>query len=330
MIKNTESRRAQAHKLRMSGMSWLEVGQKLKCTADAARAMCRYHTGQQSCQESAERRGAQKSALDTVAADYKLSAIELKTLLASSKLRPTPAANLHKFSTQKTRKMRFGVLSDTHIGHEKFNEALFAKAAKAFKSVDAILHPGDHLEGMSGRPGHVYELAQIGYQAQFARAVELYGLFDGKPMYGIDGNHDQWFKAKGDIGVIVGQNLQSTLKNYHHLGEWEGDLKIDGLHIRLFHANDGTAYANSYKGQQLVNSLTGGEKPHVIFQGHYHKSLYQFTRNVHMFDAGTVCGQTQFMRGKKLAAHMGFWTVEIEWGAKGIESLAQKFTPGYE
>jgi hypothetical protein len=49
-----------------------------------------------------------------------------------------------------------------------------------------------------------------------------------------------------------------------------------------------------------------------------------------MFDGGTICGQSQFMRGKKLAAHQGFWTVIFEWDASGVNSVTSKFTAGYE
>lgn len=270
-----------------------------------------------------------KAALELILKDTGLSISEFNAVISSSKSKPTkPVSVKHNNGPMKSAKML--VITDTHIGESHFKEELFRKAVKSAVDVDFILHAGDHLEGMSGRPGHVYELSHVGYQAQMSYCRKLYSMFNGKDMYGIDGNHDQWFKSKGDIGIVVGQELQNTVKGYHHIGEWEGDLKIDGLWIKLFHANDGTAYANSYKGQQLVNSLTGGQKPHVIFQGHYHKSLYQFTRNVHMFDGGTLCGQSLFMRGKKLAAHMGYWVVTVYWNKSGVSKLNMEWTPFYE
>ena len=120
-----------------------------------------------------------------------------------------------------------------------------------------------------------------------------------------------WYKQKGDIGLVVGEELQNALPNYHHLGEWEGTLPVSGVKIMLFHANDGTAYANSYKGQKLVESLDQ-EKPQLIFEGHYHKSLYQYVRRIHQWESGTICGQTGWMRGKKIQAHVGFWRIEVE------------------
>jgi len=320
-----------AYELKQTGLTYREVAKEMGLVSDeSARSMARRYSGKKKA-ESITTETSRFAVIDAAARALGLSSVELKTIASSGRHKVTPPSQFSGLiKGRKHKTMKVGVLTDTHIGHCKFNEELFAKCAEEFEDCDIILHAGDHLEGMSGRGGHVYELSHVGYQAQFNRALELYSLFGKTPIYGIDGNHDQWFKQKNDIGIIVGENLQSALPNYTHLGEWEGDLKIDGLWIKLFHGNDGTAYANSYKGQQLVNSLSGGEKPHAIFQGHYHKALYQFTRNVHMFDGGTICGQSQFMRGKKLAAHQGFWTVLFEWDASGVNSVTSKFTAGYE
>ena len=93
----------------------------------------------------------------------------------------------------------------------------------------------------------------------------------------------------------------------------------------LFHANDGTAYANSYKGQKLIESLLEIEKPNLIFSGHYHKSLYQFARGIHQWESGTICRQTGFMRGKKIPAHVGFWMVEVEHEKGKVIGVSSKW-----
>lgn len=237
----------------------------------------------------------------------------------------------HPQLTGKHNKFKYGYISDTHIGHKTFDEALFDYAASRFKQekVDFILHPGDHLEGMSGRPGHIYELSEIGFEQQFERALKLYKRLPAQ-IYGIDGNHDQWYYQKNNGGVIVGKELERQLPNFTHLGEWEGDLAVDKIRIKLFHANDGTAYAHSYKLQKLIESFSGGEKPHIVHSGHYHKFLYMFLRNVHGFESGTLAGQSIFMRGKKLAAHKGFGINTVEYNSGGISSLRQEFVPAYE
>lgn len=142
---------------------------------------------------------------------------------------------------------------------------------------------------------------------------------------------NSWYEIKSDQGIIVGNELDKAIGNYKHLGEMEGDLKVDGVDIKLFHANDGTAYAVSYKMQKLVESFSGGEKPAILHSGHYHKSLYMFNRNVHGVESGTLCGQSKFMRGKKIPAHTGFGFVRVWHDGKGsVKRFNHEFVPFYE
>jgi hypothetical protein len=75
--------------------------------------------------------------------------------------------------------------------------------------------------------------------------------------------------------------------------------------------------------------LSGGEKPHILLAGHAHKSFFYETRNVHVFETGTTCMQTGFMRGKKLAAHTGFWIVDVWTNENGISRIRPEWTPFY-
>lgn len=227
---------------------------------------------------------------------------------------------------------KYGYFSDAHIGHKQFQPALFDYMVRLFheEEVDFIVNPGDHLEGMSNRPGHVYELSHIGFDQQFHYALELYRQLDDIPHYGIDGNHDQWYYNKSDQGIIVGRELEKSLKNYIHLGQNEADLVIRGIKMKLFHGNDGSAYAISYKMQKLIESLSSHEKPHIIHSGHYHKAMNMYSRGVYGFECGTLSAQSWFMRGKKLPAHMGFGVVEVVPNEYGIERLSHTFVPWEE
>ena len=82
--------------------------------------------------------------------------------------------------------------------------------------------------------------------------------------------------------------------------------------------------------EKLIESFTGGEKPHIVHSGHYHKAMYAFIRNVHGFETGTLCGQSQFMRGKKVPAHKGYWDIEIKYNRDGIQSIKPEFIPAYD
>jgi len=238
-----------------------------------------------------------------------LTQAELTALLKSSNISPSRKVNLDIPEHH----IRVGYFSDPHIGHDRFRQDGFDLMIKTFKKegIDFIVCPGDHLEGMSGRPGHIYELSEVGFSAQINKAIQLYDAL-GLPILGIDGNHDQWYAKKNNSGIVVGEELEARIKNYTHLGQDEGDIEVaPGYTIKLYHGADGTAYADSYKIQKLIESFTGGEKPNVVFSGHYHKSLFLARRNVFGFESGTLSGQSRYMRGKKIPSHEGFGIVDI-------------------
>jgi predicted phosphodiesterase len=268
--------------------------------------------------------------LEKVLSESGLTEKEAIKLLEGAKAKPFRKKKFSKAGE----KIKYGYFSDAHIGEKHFDEGLFYQMAEHFdrENVDFIIDVGDHLEGMSGRPGHIYELSEIGFDAQFKKAVELYKNLTA-PVYGIDGNHDDWYTKKNSAGVIVGEQLESALDNYTHLGVWEGDLMVgttNPIWMKLFHANDGTAYADSYKLQKLIESFTGGEKPQIVHSGHYHKAIALFRRNVWGFESGTLCGQSQFMRGKKLQAHKGYGLVELLKDGNSVKSLTHTFVPSYD
>lgn len=232
-----------------------------------------------------------------------------------------------------SKKSRFMVVSDTHIGSKFYRPDIMDAAAKMAKQhdVDAIYHAGDVIEGMSGRDGHIYELQDIGVSAQMDRAVsELEKLTaTGKPLYFTTGNHDEWAKTKANQGHLVGPDIEARLKGSKFLGEYTAQIALSPT-VNLWLTHEGaSSYALSYSGQKRINSLAGGSKPDIVFNGHIHKSLYMFYRNIHYFEAGTMQDQTPFMAMKGSPAMTGFWIAEVSHNKKGVNGLTSKFFPFY-
>jgi len=88
------------------------------------------------------------------------------------------------------RHIRFGYYSDPHVGEKHFHEPLWHAMCKFFikEGIRTVYCPGDNLEGMSGRPGHIYELSHIGATAQLNYAAQLFREYDKLRFYVIDGN----------------------------------------------------------------------------------------------------------------------------------------------
>lgn len=233
--------------------------------------------------------------------------------------------------------VKVGVVTDAHMGHICYRPDITDAARDYFQkeNIDFIVNAGDTCEGMSGRDGHIYELTHIGATAQLEYITEEFKKFDKWKVYSIeaDSSHGGWFKSKGNMGLDIGKELEQRIESYEFLGYDEQDLDIgNGVTLRLRHPGGGTAYAISYKMQRYVESLGGNSKPNIIIQGHFHKSEYIFYRNVHCFDAGTLCSQTPFMKKIGTPAHMGFWILDIyaDRNKKGVERIISQFVPFYE
>lgn len=226
---------------------------------------------------------------------------------------------------------KFLVISDTHIGSVyspiEWHDIVSDYANN--NGVEAILHCGDLVEGMKiGRIGtQIYELSEIGYEAQKAKAIEILGKYK-VPIYIISGNHDFYYQEYAGANVI--KSISDSLENVTYIGHDSADIEVDGAIIRLFHGGDGSnSYAVSYRLQKLCEAITGGEKPNILLAGHVHKFCYIFERNIHAISVPCMQAQTDWMRGKKLAAHTGFLELDFDVSAGSISNLSVRLFPFY-
>jgi predicted phosphodiesterase len=224
---------------------------------------------------------------------------------------------------------KFLFATDSHIGSIYFVEEWFNAAVLEAKKqkVDSVLFSGDLTEGMSNRPGHIYELNKLGYDSQRSYAVEQFKKFDGIPFYACSGNHDLWFVKSS--GALIVKDICNEITNGHYLGEDVGNLVINGCKIMMFHGLDSSSYATSYRVQKIVESMSGGEKPNVLLCGHTHKQIYMFERNIQCFSGGCLQKQSGWMRSKRIAAHPGFWIIELTINKGNVAKVNPVWYPFY-
>lgn len=233
--------------------------------------------------------------------------------------------------------IRFVAFADSHMGHSCYRPDILRKMIKdgAREKVDFFVNAGDSIEGMSGREGHIYELDYLGASAQLSFFAQEFKHFRNT-VYSIEAqnSHGGWFKSKGNTGLNIGEELERRSKHYKFIGYDEQDIVFaNGLKLRLQHPGGGTAYAYSYKNQKYIESISGGQKPHVLITGHYHKAMYMFYRNIHSFNAGCLCDQTPFMKKIGTPAHIGYWIIDVNMYKqknKGVERISMIFVPFYE
>jgi len=212
--------------------------------------------------------------------------------------------------------VRFGIVSDTHIGSLYEHSDVLRLAYKIFREegITSVYHPGDICEGEKMHPGQEYEIYAHGADNQVDACCERYPEFKDITTYFIEGSHDLSFYKHS--GTDIGPKISVKRPDLVCLGREEVDTIIKTKHgeivLRLVHPGKGTAYALSYHPQKYIESLSGGQKPNILLMGHYHKAEYlPCYRNIFTLQCGTIQAQTPFMKRLNLAAHVGFWIVEF-------------------
>jgi len=140
---------------------------------------------------------------------------------------------------------RILVMSDTHIGSiyspVEWHDVVAEYANDQENKIECILHCGDLVDGLKiSRTGtQIYELSEIGFDAQRDKAVELMGRYD-RPIYIISGNHDAYFKEYAGANIV--KEICNQVENMTYIGHDSADIDVGGCVIRLFHGGDGNCF----------------------------------------------------------------------------------------
>lgn len=227
--------------------------------------------------------------------------------------------------------VRFALIGDTHL-NSKYSQISYLHdfyQECARQGIKHVYHAGDIDEGEQMRPGHQYECYTQGADEHVQEICRVYPQIEGIKTHFITGNHDSSITKR--CGYNIGPAIASKRPDMEYLGQDCAIVKLTpNCILELRHPWDGTAYSLSYKPQKMIEAMAGGEKPNILAIGHYHKAEYLFYRNVHCFQVGTFCGQTPFMRGKGISAHMGGWIIEISVDENGyIQRISPQLIPYY-
>jgi predicted phosphodiesterase len=224
---------------------------------------------------------------------------------------------------------KFGVISDTHIGSLFCDYGLLETAYEVFVSRDVgiVLHAGDVLDGQKVYKGHDFEVETFGADGQVNVCVDRFPFHEGITTYFINGNHDRSFWKRS--GIDIGPKISAKRADLKYLGYQEEDIVLgDEPHtvvVRLFHPEDGSAYAYSYKPQRYISELNPVNMPHILIMGHYHKAEFLLYQGVYVIQSGCMQRQTPFMRGRRYSAYLGFWIVKIKINENGVTRITPEF-----
>jgi predicted phosphodiesterase len=169
--------------------------------------------------------------------------------------------------------VRFGVISDTHLGskHERLEELHQAYQVLRDEGIDTVYHPGDLVCGYGIFPGQKNEVNLHTYADQVDYAVANYPHIEGITTHLIGGNHDlegDWGKAGANPCLAVSHQRPDIL----YAGDYRASFELEqGTRIYLLHPKGGMGYAADYKVRKLAEGFEGGSKPAVMLVGHFHR-----------------------------------------------------------
>ena len=229
--------------------------------------------------------------------------------------------------------IRIGVVSDTHLGSKHAQLTFLEELYDRYKElgITDVYHCGDITDGMyPNRSDQIYELHAHGADAQVDYVVNYYPFRKGIATHFITGNHD--FTFVRNTGYNIGPAIAMRRADMNYLGMFNAKVWLTPkCDLELNHPLDGSAYALSYSIQKTIDALSGGEKPKILCNGHHHKYLTMFYRNIHAIEVPSVQAQTPYMKGKRLAAHVGGLVLDIYVDEEGtIERFACEMIPLYK
>lgn len=246
---------------------------------------------------------------------------------------------VHDISEFTNQWFKFGALGDNHLGskHERLDVLNAAYDLYESEGVTAVFNTGNWIEGEMRLNFH--DVKVHGLDAQIDYMLEHYPQREGVITYFVAGDdHEGWYQrgTRLEVGRLLQLRAEDAGRHdLKYLGFVEADimLKTKRGHsmLKVMHPGGGSAYAYSYAPQKIVESFQGGEKPHVLLIGHYHKFEYCFPRGVHVVQTACTVDQSIFMRKQKISAHVGFTLCRLNQAPDGsINRFQVEYFPFYD
>lgn len=265
--------------------------------------------------------GATKKAISEAIKDLHASGHSIHTFDGDAlQISKTPApqrhlGNIPTYTSRPNGEYVFGVTSDNHLcsKYERLDvlEALYTEFERA--GVDRVFNAGNWIDGEARF--NKFDIHTYGLENQIDYFVKNYPQREGITTYAVAGDdHEGWYCQRE--GIDIGALAESKMRNagredFVYLGYMEAFVKLQHANtkvenaLHLLHPGGGSAYADSYTVQKIVEGYEGGEKPAVLLAGHYHKLGYNYIRNVHAIQTGCTQDLTPFARKKKLRYAIG-------------------------
>lgn len=226
----------------------------------------------------------------------------------------------HELLSDDNNRFRFGVVADSHLGskYERLDALHDIYDRFVAEGITHVYHAGNWIEGEARF--NVTDLAVHGMEEQLKYLAKNYPQRPDITTFAVTGDdHEGWYAQRGvDIGKRAEQTMREAgRKDWVDLGYMEAHVLLKNANtgktatMAVVHPGGGSAYADSYVVQKIIESLDGGEKPALALYGHYHKMLAGEYRNVFWVLVPSTKDQDVFMRKKRIRSVVGGGIVEV-------------------
>lgn len=194
------------------------------------------------------------------------------TKISVQRVPPGPSEEVHKELFEGT-KIKFGVVSDTHIGSKTHNREALETAYDIMvdEGIRVVYHVGDFVDGYGIYRHQARSLYAHTFDEQVELCAEIYPKRDSIITKGIGGNHD----LEGEFGKMAADPVRAICNqrdDIEYLGPYSAWIELpNGAYIHMLHPMGGAGYAISYRAQKLAEAYEAGKKPAMLFIGHWHR-----------------------------------------------------------
>lgn len=217
---------------------------------------------------------------------------------------------------------RFLVVSDTHGGsrYEQLTALKETYRLAIEEGCEFAIHAGDVTQGSDRmHRGMELELHAHGADAQVNYVVATYPR--GLTTHMIGGNHDDSFAKDGGVNVV--RRIANAHPDIVYLGQDAAWLDIGPSRHYVMHPAGGGAYAKSYRGQKIAESLP--DDTDALWIGHYHNHAAFWAKEMAVTQLGCYQSQYAWLARKGLAPDIMGLIVDMDIRDDGrIGSLTRR------
>jgi len=231
----------------------------------------------------------------------------------------------------------FGYASDPHLGDKESRSELWTSSLRRceIRKVAAGIIPGDLFTGTDAYPGEVFDLNEIGADAQRDFGLRITPPNLRRPYFLIRGSsHERryWTSQGHDIVATFAKmyNLRAGREIMRYLGGIQAVTPdINGIRHLLLHPKGGATIGWSYRGQLWIENYMETVQAmgaNVFAMGHLHIPLLFVYKGIPVVMVPSLEDQTEYLKGKTLMPYLGMWFITYRLDRLGnISSIIPEY-----